>query len=118
VFCDGSEPNPFPGRFSSTPTDLLGSATLLRRYIALASGDFDLFFRPWFWLMALLTTTGAALWHKNFAASLIALSGLCYLAAYFLFLPAPDFRYAYWAIFAQVLSSFLLLIPVANTEAH
>jgi hypothetical protein len=54
---------------------------------------------------------GLSLVKKNFVASLICLSGVSYIGMYFLFLPAPDFRYAYWAIFAQSLSSFLLLVP-------
>jgi hypothetical protein len=108
-FCDGTDANPYPDRFSAEPANPLHLTALLDRYIRFASKKIDLFFRPFFWLIALTVTAGLSLWKRNFPASLICLSGIFYLAAYLLFLPAPDFRYAYWAIFAQTLSSFLLL---------
>ena len=108
VFCDGRQPNQFPERFSSEPANALGLATVLRDYIGLASKMLDFLFRPFFWLIALVVTAGLSLWKKTWVAGLICLSGLCYLGAYLLSLPAPDFRYAYWAIFAQMLGGFLL----------
>jgi hypothetical protein len=114
VFCDGRDPNPFPDRFSSEPANPIGLTNLLASYIGLASKTLGLFFRPFFWLATLLVSAGISLWKKHLAAGLICLSGLCYLGAYLLFLPAPDFRYAYWAIFAQTLSCFLLWSPSAK----
>lgn len=118
IFCDGTDNNPYPDRFSAEPANPLHLTKLLAHYVRFAAKRFDLFFRPLFWLIALTVTAGLSLWKRNFPASLICLSGLFYLAAYLLFLPAPDFRYAYWAIFAQTLSSFLLLSSYPRREPY
>jgi hypothetical protein len=109
VFCDAAEPNPFPERFSSAPANPFGLSTFLTSYIVVAAKWLDLFFRPFFWLITLTATAALWPWTRNATASLVCLSGLFYLGAYLVALPAPDFRYGYWAIFAQILSGLLLL---------
>jgi hypothetical protein len=108
-FYDGRDPNPYPDKVSSEPANPLGLTDLLSHYMDFASERLDPFFRPIFWLSALLITACVAIGRRNLAATLVCFSGISYLAAYLFALPAPDFRYAYWAIFAQVLSTFLLL---------
>ena len=114
-FCDGTDKNPFPDRFSAELLNPLGLTTLLEKYVRLASQRLSIFFRPFFWLITLVLTCGLSFLKKNVQAELISASGICYILGYLPFLPAPDFRYAYWAIFAQILSGFLLLLRPATT---
>jgi len=88
--------------------------SLLVDYLRFSSENFSIFFRPFFWIVMLTLTAGFSLLKRNYIATLICASGLLYLLGYLLSLPAPDFRFAYWAIFAQALSSVVLLIPGAG----
>jgi hypothetical protein len=117
-FCDGTDKNPFPDRFSAEPLNPFGLTALLKNYVLFASKWVSIFFRPFFWLITLVLTCGLSFLKKNLAAELISASGICYILGYIPFLPAPDFRYAYWVIFAQILSGFLLLLSPANVRKN
>jgi hypothetical protein len=108
-FCDGKDENPYSFRFSAEALNPLKFNTLLGDYVRFASKNFNIFFRPFFWLITLAFTAVFSLQKRSPASFLVSLSGLSYLILYILFLPAPDFRYAYYAIFAQVLSVFMVL---------
>lgn len=70
---------------------------------------FNLLFRPLFWLITLILTTLFSIKKRNYITFFISLSGLLYITLYFFFLPAPDFRYAYYSIFSQILAIFIFL---------
>lgn len=109
VFLDGIEENPFSFNFPFDVLNPAGLTTILKDYVIDASTSkyTQIFFRPFFWLSMIMLTTLLALIQRNIVVFLVSVSGLLYLILYLIFIPAPDFRYCYYSIFAQILSIFL-----------
>ena len=111
VFVNGMDKNPLPIELSFEVLNPFGFTKLLRDYVTFSATSkcFQLPFRPFFWLITLVGTTLLSFQKKQWQVCLIATSGLLYLILYFPVLPAPDFRYCYYSIFAQILSIFVIL---------
>jgi hypothetical protein len=119
TFVDGLDDENFlPFKLSFQAFNLGGSAEILREYITLSSQYLQLFFRPFFWLLTLTITLIWSARQKATDAFLIALSGFLYLILYFFFLPAPDFRYCYYSIFAQILAIFMLINRIFSQKEN
>jgi len=99
TYLDGKDKSPwrFPVSFPENTSSLKKA---LVRYLVVSSQVLDIFFRPFFWLIALIASSVFYFYRRFYIQFLLSLSGLFYLLGYILFLPAPDFRYAYYSIFA------------------
>jgi len=109
VFLDGMDENPLPFKLNFKVLNPFELTKILNDYIAFTSSHIHLLFRPFFWLITLFITTLFLLQKRRYSTFLVALSGLLYLILYFPFLPAPDFRFCYYSIFAQIISIFIFL---------
>jgi hypothetical protein len=111
VFVDGMDENPLPIKLPFEVLNPLGLSNLLKHYVNFfaTSKYLQLPFRPFFWLITLMATTLLSLHKRQRSMCLISTSGLLYLILYFPVLPAPDFRYCYYSIFAQILSIYIAL---------
>ncbi len=111
VFVDGMDENPLPIKLPFEVLNPFGLSKLLKHYVNFFADSkyLQLPFRPFFWLITLMVTTLWALHKRQRSMFLISASGLLYLILYFPVLPAPDFRYCYYAIFAQILAIYIAL---------
>jgi hypothetical protein len=111
VFVDGMDTNPLPIKLPFEVLNPFGLSKLLKHYVNFfaTSKYLQLPFRPFLWLITLMVTTLLALHKRQRSVCLISASGLLYLILYFPVLPAPDFRYCYYALFAQILSIYIAL---------
>jgi hypothetical protein len=124
VLLDGMDDiNPLPVELSFEVLNPFGLTTLLIDYVTFFSSSkyYQLPFRPFFWLITLLLTTMLSAYKRQYSVCLIAASGLLYIISFFPVLPAPDFRYCYYSMFAQILSIYIgldrhysRLIPFLN----
>ena len=111
MFVDGMDTNPLPIKLPFEVLNPFGLSKLLKHYVNFfaASKYLQLPFRPFFWLITFMVTTLLSLHKRQWPVCLISASGLLYLILYFPVLPAPDFRYCYYSIFAQILSIYIAL---------
>ncbi|MBR8830738.1 MAG: hypothetical protein N5P05_000971 [Chroococcopsis gigantea SAG 12.99] len=92
----------------------LGTTQFLIDYVNLSAQYLSILFRPFFWLLLLIFIAGFFLYKKDRFTFFVSLSGLLYLLMYFFFLPSPDFRYAYYSIFATITAIFGILKTYVN----
>jgi hypothetical protein len=114
TFLTGVGLSPWPFKLPAGTLNFLGLSAALNNYIASASAHCTLLFRPFFWLITLSFSVGILAYQKRWLPWLVAGSGWLYLLGYFFALPSPDFRYAYYAIFAQVLVVFIVSKDVSR----